>query len=302
VQADRLAQILQCPKCRASLPSSSACAGCGADYPTSRGQPVLIDFDKSIFKPEAYCEANEAPLPERGSAVGRMLRRLTYGESTNTRRAIARFIGLLRGKRPRVLVIGGGTVGSGTDALYADPAIELIGTDIYATDHTHLLCDAHQLPFKDASFDGILIQAVLEHVLEPQTVVDEVHRVLKPNGLVLAETPFMQQVHLGAYDFTRFTHAGHRWLFRRFEQIEAGADLGPGVALTWSIAHMARSVGLGAKGAALLTAPFFWLRFLDKFAARGLALDGASGLYFMGRRSEVTLKPADMPAYYEANR
>ncbi|CAH2407660.1 hypothetical protein MES5069_620012 [Mesorhizobium escarrei] len=33
----------------------------------------------------------------------------------------------------------------------------------------------------------------------------------------------MQQVHEGAYDFTRFTELGHRWLFRRFETISRGA-------------------------------------------------------------------------------
>ena len=34
------------------------------------------------------------------------------------------------------------------------------------------------------SFDGVMIQAVLEHVLEPTRVVAEIHRVLKPDGLL----------------------------------------------------------------------------------------------------------------------
>ena len=58
--------------------------------------------------------------------------------------------------------------------------------------------------------------------------------MLKGRGVVYAETPFMQQVHMGPYDFTRFTHSGHRRLFRRFEEVESGAVCGPGMALAWA--------------------------------------------------------------------
>ena len=70
--------------------------------------------------------------------------------------------------------------------------------------------------------DAVICQAVLEHVLEPASAVSEIHRVLRRDGLVYAETPFMQQVHERAYDFSRFTQSGHRWLFRRFSEISAG--------------------------------------------------------------------------------
>ena len=82
----------------------------------------------------------------------------------------------------------------------------------------------------DDSCDAVVVQAVLEHVLDPQVVVDEINRVLKPGGLVYAETPFMQQVHAGRYDFSRYSDAGHRWLFRQFEEVDRGlsAALGDG--------------------------------------------------------------------------
>ncbi len=54
-------------------------------------------------------------------------------------------------------------------------------------------------------------------MLEPERVVSEIARVLKPAGMVYSEIPFMQQVHEGAYDFTRFTDSGQRWLFRQFK-------------------------------------------------------------------------------------
>ena len=112
-----------------------------------------------------------------------------------------------RSRLPLVLVVGGGAIGEGVDALYADPRVCMVGTDAYVSANTRLVADGHALPFRDGVFDAVLIQAVLEHVLEPQRVADEIHRVLGPEGLVYAEAPVMQQVHEAAYDFTRFTAA-----------------------------------------------------------------------------------------------
>jgi SAM-dependent methyltransferase len=161
------------------------------------------------------------------------------------------------------------------------------------------VADAHKLPFEDGVFDGVWVQAVLEHVLEPATVVAEIHRVLRRNGLVYAETPFMQQVHERAYDFSRFTQSGHRWLFRRFAEVSAGPTGGAGVALVWSIRYFSRALGAGDKLSRLISLPFFWIRFLDVFARGRAVADGASGFFFLGRRSEQAIQPHAMPKYYE---
>jgi SAM-dependent methyltransferase len=149
-------------------------------------------------------------------------------------------------------------------------------------------------------FDGVWITAVLEHVIEPQKVVDEIWRVLKPAGMVYAETPFMQQVHERAYDFTRFTANGHRWLFRRFEQIDAGVNRGSGAghAMAWSVRYFIRAF-LGSRAAILGALPFFLLRHLDGFADPRRRADAALGFFMWGRKSEHTLTPKDMVAYYE---
>ena len=117
---------------------------------------------------------------------------------------------------PQVLIVGGGGRGSGTEALYAARDIRLVGTDVYASPDVEIIADGHRLPFADASFQGVWVQAVLEHVVAPERVVAEIARVLVDGGMVYAETPFLQPVHERAYDFTRYTRSGHRWLFRRF--------------------------------------------------------------------------------------
>jgi SAM-dependent methyltransferase len=199
---------------------------------------------------------------------------------------------------PIILVIGGGAIGGGADALYRDQDVQIVGTDVYASDNTQILADGHHLPFKSGVFDGVWIQAVLEHVLDPQAVVDEIYRTLKLGGYVYADTPFMQQVHEGAYDFTRFTQSGHRWLFRRFEQIDAGTVAGPGVTLIFAIRYFVRSLGFPDQIATLAALPFFWLRLLNRFARGRPSADGASSTFFFGRKSERTLAPKDMVKYY----
>ncbi len=44
-----------------------------------------------------------------------------------------------------------------------------------------LICDAHDIPFADRSFDGVIVQAVLEHVVDPFRCCEEIHRVLIPH-------------------------------------------------------------------------------------------------------------------------
>jgi SAM-dependent methyltransferase len=172
----------------------------------------LIDFENSIFLPAAYVKDQGYVLPRdnTGRSIVTRVRRLLTGMNAVADRNGRDFLARLSqsGHRPRVLVIGGGAIGDGAQGLYNDEDVDLLGTDVYASPYTCAVADAHQLPFIDEAFDGVWIQAVLEHVLEPYIVVAEIFRVLKPMGLVYSEIPFMQQVHEAAYDFTALRSAG----------------------------------------------------------------------------------------------
>jgi SAM-dependent methyltransferase len=236
-----------------------------------------------------------------GRSVGSRIHQFILGKNLIAASNCAKFIELLKevSERPIILVIGGGTIGLGADELYSDTTIELVGTDVYASPYTALVADAHKLPFEDGVFDGVWVQAVLEHVLEPATIVDEIHRVLRRGGVVYAETPFMQQVHERAYDFSRFTQSGHRWLFKRFSEISAGPIGGAGVALVWSIRYFCRALGAGDKLSLLISLPFFWIRYLDAFARGRAVADAASGFFFLGRRADQMIDPHSMTKYYD---
>lgn len=62
------------------------------------------------------------------------------------------------------------------------------GIDISRNTCKSTLGDAHRLPFKDASFDLILLLDILEHT-EDKIVMEEVYRVLQPNGHILITVP-----------------------------------------------------------------------------------------------------------------
>lgn len=309
-----LKSMLCCPRCRSPLKldqdpivcRNARCPYARDGFPHTAGQPVLVDFERSIFDRASY-DSGRGSVTRRddsGKGIALRLRRLVTGTNPVTPAKSGEMVARLTAQHPAptLLVIGGGAIGAGTDPLYAAPNVRVVGTDVYASPNTQVVADGHFLPFRDGVFDGVWIQAVLEHVLDPAALVSEIHRVLKPAGLVYADTPFMQQVHEQAYDFTRFTLSGHRWLFRRFEEIDAGAVGGAGKVLLWSIRYVALSLGLSTRMATLTALPFGWLRLVDRFAKPGPKADAASGVYFFGRRSERTLSAKDMPRYYEEKR
>jgi SAM-dependent methyltransferase len=267
------------------------------------GQPVLIDFESSIFDPGAY-DRNKGYILARdntGRSIGTRLRRFITGTNSITEKNGEEFLRRLHlfGERPRILIIGGGAIGDGAQNLYDNTEIDVIGTDVYASPFTCAVVDGHHLPFCSEAFHGVWIQAVLEHVLEPHVIAAEIYRVLKSGGLVYSEVPFMQQVHEDAYDFSRFSLSGHRWLFRQFEQLAAGSVGGAGTAAVWSFRYLCRALGAGNKFATLLSLAVFYLRFLDRFTKHRPNADAASGTYFLGSKSQRTLMPREMVRYYE---
>jgi len=68
--------------------------------------------------------------------------------------------------------------------------------------------DGNVLPFADATFDSILCNQVLEHIFEPTMFLNEIHRVLKPGGILLLTVPFVWDEHEKPYDYARYSSYG----------------------------------------------------------------------------------------------
>ena len=52
-----------------------------------------------------------------------------------------------------------------------------------------LQANAENMPFKSDTFDSIILSEVLEHVPDEKKVVDEIYKILKPNGCVFISVP-----------------------------------------------------------------------------------------------------------------
>jgi len=304
VDLNDIRQLLVCPRCRSWLtqePGGYHCTAPACPYhrarafPLSGRWPVLVDFERSVV------DRNAPPVthtPAGADSLPAPLHLLVKPPNRVAARNIDLLLRALPSPVPRLLVVGGATVGNGVGAVYRNPRVEVIAFDIVGSPVTQFIADAHRIPLPARSVDAVLVQAVLEHVLDPPLVVSEIHRVLKEDGLVYAETPFLQQVHAGAHDFTRYTASGHRYLFRRFDELAAGAVTGPGTQLLWSIDHLVRGLTRSATAGRGVRALLFWLRALDRLVPPGFAEDDAAALFFLGRRRDREMSAEEIIEYY----
>ena len=91
-------------------------------------------------------------------------------------------------------------LGAGTGLLSKFLNKNLISIDIakkmlLKSDSKNILGDISKLPFKDKSFDIVLSFSVLMNSSNPQKTIDEVYRILKPNGIFVV-------TYLKSFDFT----------------------------------------------------------------------------------------------------
>lgn len=290
----------RCPACHAPLIAAAEqvnCAQCGAAYPISFGRPVLLRADNALFDIAAYDQ------PPSHVPAG-LARRLIPDPSVNlaSRRIIAKLVEILP-QQSMILVVGGGRQRGWLDPMLAKGRHKALYSDIDVRAAIDLFADGHDLPFNDASFDAVITTAVLEHVIYPERVAAEIARVVRPGGLLYSELPFMQQVHEGAYDFTRYTMSGHRRLFNDFKAIDAGMVAGPGTVLAWSLENIIVAFCRGKRmrtiGKASARIAFAWFKYLD-YALRNspAALDGASCTYLFGERISSRISDREIVETY----
>ena len=103
-------------------------------------------------------------------------------------------VGALVGKATHVLDLGCGSAGCLRDIYARTPYVYGLDPDHTALRRNTTLAGraagaGERLPFADGSFDLVTLAWVLEHLDEPQQVLRELRRVLRPGGRVVFLTP-----------------------------------------------------------------------------------------------------------------
>lgn len=139
----------------------------------------------------------------------------------------------LRRLRPGIVLDVGGS-----DAPYRKdvPHTRYLRLDIDSSSKPDILGDAHEIRWESGHFDTTLAIDVLEHVREPQRVVDEMRRVLKSGGICITSTPFLYPYHPGPEDHYRFTSDSLKHLFREFSHVEIHA-FGNRLQVLWQLVN-----------------------------------------------------------------
>jgi len=276
-----------CPTCNNSLDvgisdeDKIVCTNCGEDFPIVNDSPILLSKNNELFTKETSLKQSSSGFNIGFSAkISKYLPTITLNNFQDN--ALDSFIDSLN-DNDKCLIIGAG-YDHNLKLRLVHNGIKVTVTDVIASPIVDYVCDTTNLPFSDNQFDAVLIIAVLEHVVEPQSAVSEISRVLKYDGKVFSGIPFMQQVHMGCYDFTRYTLLGHRWLYKSFHLLDLAPSSGSGSALLWSITSFFRSFTSNKISTliikSLVRVFLFWIKYFDLLQKN--SDDFALGSYFVG--------------------
>lgn len=84
-------------------------------------------------------------------------------------------------------------------------AQQYIGLDSRPGPGVDVVADVEALPYPDATFGTVLAMSTFEHVQRFWLGFDEIHRVLRPDGVLLFSSPFYFHLHHEPHDYWRFS-------------------------------------------------------------------------------------------------
>jgi SAM-dependent methyltransferase len=200
---NQLLSVLICPDCKHAFEKvdglSLRCTNCGRNVPLLDGKPVFT------------------PMPETAHMYHPIQRGPDQG--TPWRQANWRFLQeqVNRLEKDALLLDVGAGHGDFAQTYAGRRALSL---DVVPYPEVDLACDlAECVPFREGSFDMLILMNVLEHVYNFHGLLDALFYLLKPGGSLVIAVPFMIKIHQAPFDFQRYTHYSLEQMARqhRFE-------------------------------------------------------------------------------------
>jgi len=221
--------ILVCPVTRERLVLEDGvlrAADGGHRYASVGGVPILLSDPQAA---DRYVQGSARMVEEYGPADPSTGRRSPSGRLRNllardyrTPESTAAFSRFLEGAGEESVYL---SLGGGPGRAHP----ELVNVNIGPFPNVDVVADVHELPYADASVDGVFCEAGFEHFSEPDAVVREMFRVLVAGGKAYSVTPFLQAYHGYPDHFQNLTISGHQRLFERggLRVRDAGPCVGP---------------------------------------------------------------------------
>lgn len=219
----------QCLTCRMSVlrfhSGHLECPSCGTVYPLQRDVPILLP-DPTQLAEVATDEGQHITLAQYQAVYdkvyaedGLMGTDLDEEYDWATKEMLLAFGGDLAGKR--LLDIGAGV---GNLWTYVPPGVQGFALDISATGMvraaarfpglTVSVSVGEFLPYPDAFFDVVVAADTLEHTFSPARTLREIHRVLRPGGVLGASFPIPNSLRKWGYNRFLRQRPDFRLLFR----------------------------------------------------------------------------------------
>lgn len=170
---------------------------------------------------------------------------------------------------------------------------DAVCVDIAPGPNVDVVADSHDLPLEDGRFDLVICTGTLNLCREPDRVLSEIARVLKPGGLVHLEVGMFQPYNPEPEDYWRWTLPGLRLLHDRcgFDEVRSGAHIGPMSALaasgTYLVGRLFEGPGPVNKVARVASHALLGpMKYLDAFISedKRARTPFAYGNYFVGRK------------------
>ncbi len=103
------------------------------------------------------------------------------------------------------------------ESFFLESADKYLGVDWSNTPHqlkAEIIADLNKpLPIESEVADVVISISTLEHLCEPQIMLSEAYRILKPGGTMLLQVPWQWWIHESPYDYYRYSPYGLKYLF-----------------------------------------------------------------------------------------
>lgn len=97
------------------------------------------------------------------------------------------------------------------------PGKEYVGCDMQEGLGVDKILNLHDIDLPGGAAGTVLLMDTLEHVEYVRKAVEEVHRILKPNGILVASSVMKFPIHDYPYDYWRFTPEAFKSLLKPFD-------------------------------------------------------------------------------------